>query len=76
MNVVRGWARTSGRRAALTAIVAAAFVVAVPSAFGAPPSNDNLAGATVLTTLPFTETVAGIAEATTESGEPLPWAMG
>ncbi len=37
-----------------------------------PPSNDNFADATVIPSLPFSETV-GIIEATTEPGEPLTW---
>ena len=50
----------------------ALLVVAVPSSLGAPPSNDNFASATVVTSLPFSATVV-IADATTEPGEPLTW---
>ena len=41
-----------------------------PAGVAAPPSNDNFANATVITSLPFGDTV-GITEATIESGEPI-----
>jgi hypothetical protein len=51
-------------RAALVAALAVA-----PGADAAPPPNDDLANATVISTLPFTDTVDN-SEATSEAGEP------
>ena len=54
----------------LTAFAATAIVALVVAAPALPaPSNDNFANATVVSSLPFSETVP-IAQATTEPGEP------
>jgi hypothetical protein len=60
------------RRIAIPFIAALALVAAVlpGAAQAAPPTNDDFANATVITALPFADTVQR-AEATTEVGEPL-----
>ena len=63
------------KRSLVIALVGAVAVVvlAFPSSvLGAPPPNNDFANATVITSLPFSQTV-GITEATTEAGEPLWW---
>lgn len=51
------------------AVVVGIAMLAVPgTASAAPPSNDDFAAATAITSLPFTDTVP-LSEATTESGE-------
>lgn len=47
-------------------------VVVTPASVAAPPSNDGFAHATVVGSLPFSDSVT-ITEATTEPGEPLWW---
>jgi PKD repeat protein len=57
------------RLLALLGLLTLALIV-TPAGVAAPPSNDDLASATVIAGLPFSTTV-GIAEATTQSNEPL-----
>jgi hypothetical protein len=59
-------------RVLAVAALAVGALLAPGPATALPPSNDNFADATVIPSLPFSETV-GIIEATTEPGEPLTW---
>jgi hypothetical protein len=58
----------------LAATLAAPGVSATPMVFQAPPPNDNFVTATVVTNLPFRDSV-DMAYATTESNEPQPCAQ-
>jgi hypothetical protein len=57
-------------RVLLVAVVTAVVAFAAPATvLASPPSNDNFANATVITSLPFTDT-GDLAGTTTEPGEP------
>ena len=69
MRTIRSRTPRPRGRVLLGAVLAATALLVSGSAVAAPPSNDNFADAKVIPGLPFSETV-GIAEATTEPGEP------
>lgn len=61
--------------APLVLLALAAALTLAPTGIAAPPANDNFADATVVSSLPYTQTLS-IVEATTESGEPgTPWSV-
>ncbi len=59
-------------RHTIVVVLALTALVLPGKGIAAPPSNDNFADATSITSLPLSETV-GVTEATTETGEPVTW---
>ena len=60
-------------RSIVTLILLAVALCLAPASEAAPPANDNFADATVVSSLPYSQTLS-IVEATTEPGEPgTPW---
>jgi PKD domain len=59
-------------RTVLVVVFALTALVLPGNGIGAPPTNDNFADATSVTSLPFSQTVE-VTEATIETGEPVTW---
>lgn len=64
-------ARSVSRLAGVLLALAAIAIASPSTALAAPPSNDNFADATVISSMPFSDVVDNT-EATTEPGEPQP----
>ncbi len=63
--------RSTSIRAATRKLLASLLLLAAAGAASAQPANDNFAAATPISSLPFNDTIATIAQATSEPGDPL-----